>query len=383
MLHEPWYIPWLAKDERVLWQGRPEADKCFDASGRQDGAPMIFMLAWGGFMLYKLCSGANVPVPVLIGGGVMIGVWLLIAAWTGFGRTLLAMHQLRDTEYVITSRRILRRTGAYVDGLDSRSMGQPWLKRGRENTGSIYFGKNTPDLYARYARHPSLAVAERFVLWGIPDAENVLALIGGMDKAASPVKCLSDRIFIPLEADERVLWQGRPVTKGLGITFRMHVNGDRWVGGVWATLAGLAVAGMLIWAHVPWEAWVLCTPFWGVLAYGLYCLGVFSLRIQRQMNDENVVVTNRRVLRQVGGRVKAYTIGKDDVIFLARGREGCGMVVIGDLQAARRRAERTPRRFSLADCPGFQLRSIPDPAAALDALHTLIPAKEEDTPCTT
>ena len=95
------------------------------------------------------------------------------------------------------------------------------------------------------------------------------------------------------------------------------------------------------------------------------------------MNDEDYVITNRRVLRRIRDKITAYVPGADDVIFLCRGREGCGTVVIGDLREARRKVDANPRRRSMTDFPGFQLRSISDPLTAMDALHTLLP---EPTP---
>lgn len=372
MLHESWYTPWLTADERVLWQGKPEPDGSLAGSELSKGAPMLLLLGWGGFMLYKVLEDGNVPTGILIGICAFVGVWLLLACWMGFGRTMLALRRLRDTEYVVTNRRILRRTGSTVDALDSRSMESPVLLPHKDGRGTIRFGSASADLDIRHARHPALATAAAFALVAIPDAEQVLALLAAMEQAAAPIPPVSDKPIFPIDPDEQVLWQGRPAVKGLCFTFSMHVQEDKWMGGLWATMIGLAAILMLAWARAPLEAWLVCSPFAATMVYGLYCLGLFSLRLQRQMNDEDYVITNRRVLRRIRGKVKAYTPGPDDVIFLCRGREGCATIVLGDMHSARRRADAN-RRFSLNDCPGFQLRSISDPLAAMDALHTLLP----------
>ena len=377
MLHESWYTPWLTAHERVLWQGKPEPDASLAGSELSKGAPMLLMLGWGGFMLYKVLADGHVPPGILIGICVFVGVWLGIAFWMGFGRTMLALRRLRDTEYVITNRRVLRRTGNTVDALDSRSMETPRLRQEADGKGTIRFSKDNGDLDARHARHPSLALADAFALMSIPDADRVLHILAGMDKTVEPVHPLTDRPIIPIEEDEQLLWQGHPAVKGLGFTFSMHVNSDKWVGGLWAAMIGLAAVVMLAWARAPLEVWLVCSPFAAALVYGLYCLGLFSLRIQRQMNDEDYVITNRRVLRRIRDKITAYVPGADDVIFLCRGREGCGTVVIGDLREARRKVDANPRRRSMTDFPGFQLRSISDPLTAMDALHTLLP---EPTP---
>lgn len=373
-----WYSPYLQSDEDVLWTGKPDKHEIFDLSELAKGAPMLLFLAWGGFILYLLFSDGGVPKEILIGACVVVGVWLALVGWTGFGKALLSMYRLRKTEYVITSRRILRKMGRAVDGLDSRSLSTPNLKKGALHYGTITFGPGLSNPDARYTRHPSLAVAAAFELRAIPEAAKVMQIIAGMDKSAAPVEPLSDLPIIPLEEGEHVLWQGYPQRTSLPLIFTMNFNSEKLMVGVWFTLLPVALMAMLIWARAPFEAWLYCIPFWGVMLYGLNCLGLFSLRVHRQMQSEEYVITDRRVLRRVKEKVGERIIGQGDMIFLAQGRDGCGTVVIGNVNDAYREARRRPRNFSMANCLGFQLRAISDPTRAMDALSALIPSAEEE-----
>lgn len=148
--------------------------------------------------------------------------------------------------------------------------------------------------------------------------------------------------------------------------------------GVWFTLVPAALMAVLIWQRVPLEVWLACAPFWCAMIYGLHCLGLFSLRIHRQMNREECVITDRRVLCRSKKKIVEHIVAPEDVIFLAQGRDGCATVVIGSLTAAYQQAKRRPRNFSLANCMGFQLRAIADPTRVMDVLHTLRPTYREE-----
>lgn len=373
--HE-WYEPYLQPDEEIRWQGCPDKHELGAAAEVAKGAPMLLMLGWGGYILHMVLTDSNADNPLAWGFCGIVIVWLLIAFYIGFGKSLLAIYRLRKAEYIITNRRILRRMGRAVDALDSRSMPAPYLRKGAMHYGTITFGAGSVDRDARYTRHPSLALAESFELRAIPEAAKVLQIIASMEKSAAPVKPLSDLPLIPLEKDERILWQGCPQRTSLPLTFTMNLNSDKLLGGIWATLLPAALLAALLWLKVPAEVYLFTIPFWCVMIYGLHCLGLFSLRIHRQMDNEEYVITDRRVLRRVKQKITEHIITREDVVFLAQGREGCGTVVIGNVRQAHRKAARS-RNYSLASALGFQLRAISDPTRAMDALSTLIPSAEE------
>lgn len=374
--HE-WYEPYLQPDEEIRWQGRPDRHELGAIGEVAGGAPMLRMLGWGGCILYMVLTGANTDNPIAWGFCGIVAVWLLIAFFIGFGKPLLAISRLRKAEYIITDRRILRKMGRAVDALDSRCLPAPCLRRGAMHYGTITFGAGSADLDSRYTRHPSLALADAFELRAIPEAAKVLDVIASMEKSAVPVKPLSDLPLIPLEEGERVLWQGCPERGSLPLTFTMNLNSDRLLGGIWATLLPAALLAVFIWLKVPGDAYLAAAPFWCVMLYGLHCLGLFSLRIHRQMGNEEYVITDRRVLRRVKTKLTEHVFTREDMFFLAQGRDGCGTVVIGNLREAHRKAARI-RRYSLTGEPGFQLRAIPDPTRAMDALSALIPSANEE-----
>ena len=374
--HE-WYEPYLQPNEEIRWQGQPDKHELGAIGEIAKGAPMLLMLGWGGYILHMMLTSANTDHPIAWGFCGIVIVWMMIAFYIGFGKPLLAMHRLKKAEYVITDRRILRKMGRAVDALDSRCMPAPYLRKGAMHYGTITFGAGSADRNARYTRHPSLALADAFELRAIPEAAKVLEIIASMEKSAAPVKPLSDQPIIPLEKDERVLWQGRPERGSFPLTFTMNLNSDKLLGGIWATLLPAALLAVFIWLNVSVEAYLVAAPFWCVMLYGLHCLGLFSLRIHRQMNHEEYVITDRRVLRRVKQKITERILTREDVIFLAQGRDSYGTVVIGNLRKATRKAARS-RNFTLANAPGFQLRAIPDPTRAMDALCSIIPPPQEE-----
>ena len=374
--HE-WYSPYFQPDEEIRWQGRPDKHELGAWAEVAKGAPMLLMLGWGGYILHMVLTDANADHPSAWGFCGIVVVWMLIAFFIGFGKPLMAMHRLRRAEYVITNRRILRKMGRVVDALDSRSMPAPYLRKGAMHYGTITFGAGSANRDARYTRHPSLALVEAFELRAIPKAAKVMESIASMEKSPSPVKPLSDRPSIPLEKGECVLWQGCPQRTSLPLTFSMNLNSEKFPLGIWFVLLPAALMAVLIWQRLPLTVWLACSPFWGAMIYGLHCLGMFNLRMHRQMDHEEYIITTCRVLRRGKRKITERILTSEDVIFLAQGRDGCGTVVIGNVREAYRKIARS-RNGSLANATGFQLRAIPDPTRAMDALSALIPPAQEE-----
>lgn len=385
--HE-WYAPYMQPDETVLWQGKPDKHEALAWGELAKGAPMLLMLAWGGYMLYLIFFSDGKPPeidPTLLVFGGLVVLWMGFAAYIGFIGPLRHLLQVRNAEYVITSRRILRKIGKVVDGLDGALLPPRHLKRGALHYGDIEFGYWPVSGPSRISRKPSLAVAASFRLMAIPHVEDVMRLLHGMD-ASRPIKPLSDKTDFPLEAGEQLLWQGRPEKTGFPLTFSMHLNVDDLFGGLWCTLLGGIATGILIlgmvseWPDIPLVLLPVLLIFAGVFVYGLYRLGLGSIRIHRRSNREEYAITTRRVIRRTGSKVESHDLAQDNVLCLCQGRDGCGTIVMGNATAPFRRLIRPKGGPDLAKYPGFQLRHIPDPTRAMDALRTLIP--QEDEPCT-
>ncbi len=380
--HE-WFAPYMQPDETVLWRGRPDKHEALAWGELAKGSPMLLMLIWGGYMLYLVLFNNNgMPSAVEYVATGLILLWMGFAAYIGFIGPLRHLLQVRNAEYVITSRRILRKIGKVADGLDGALLPPRNLKRGAMHYGDIEFGYWPVPQTSRISRKPSLAVAASFRLMAIPHAEDVMRILHGMD-ASRPAKPLSDKTDFPLEEGEQLLWQGRPEQKGFPLTFSMYLNVDDLFGGLWATLLGGIATGILIWGmasewpDIPLVLLPVLLIFVGVCAFGLYKLGLGNIRIHRRGNREECAITTRRVYRRAGKKVDSHDLSQDNVLCLCQGRDGCGTVVMGNATAPFRRAIQIKGGPDLAQHPGFQLRHIPDPTRAMDALRTLIPPQED------
>ncbi len=383
--HE-WFSPYMQPDETVLWRGRPDKHEALVWTELVKGAPMLLMVGWGGYMLYLVLFNNNgMPSAVEYVAAGLILLWLFFAIWIGFVGPARHALAVRNAEYVITSRRILRKIGNVVDGLDGALLPPRNLKRGAMHYGDIEFGYWPVPQTSRISRKPSLAVAASFRLTAIPHAEDVMRLLHQMD-TSRPAVLLSEKPDFPLEEGEQLLWQGHPEKTGLPLTFSMHLNVDDLFGGLWCTLLGGIATGLMIWVmvsewpDVPLVLPLVTLPFAGACAFGLYKLGLGSLRIHRRAGREEYFITTRRVIRRTGSRVESHDLAQDNVLCLCQGRDGCGTIVMGNATAPFRKRIRPRGGPDLAQHPGFQLRHIPDPTRAMDALRTLSP-KEED-PCT-
>ena len=95
-----------------------------------------------------------------------------------------------------------------------------------------------------------------------------------------------------------------------------------------------------------------------------------SLLQRIRMSKTVIVITDRRIMRSVGGKVKTLIPGETLRMGLFQGRDGCGSIILGDVWAAAKAAQGTRSR-SLAAQPCFQLLFIPDAARAMDAINAL------------
>jgi len=160
----------LNTDEKILWSGRPVM-KAFVLPALASIPFGLFFLAFAVFWIGS-ASSVGAPSSFLIFGGVFV----LVAIAIVLGPSLWQLLRYRNTEYMITDKRILTQTGAI--GLDTRfvdfdKIQEVYVKIGVFDrlfgTGSLYamtagsptFGPSmTPYQYGfggMYGLRPSLA----------------------------------------------------------------------------------------------------------------------------------------------------------------------------------------------------------------------------------
>jgi len=127
--------PYLAGDEYILWQGRPEKGHIFT---RYDFYMVPFSLLWGGFAIFwelsVIASGAPFFFKLWGIPFVLVGLYLIA------GRFFVQQYMRKRTVYVITDKRVLQIRGGKMASLDRRTLPEIQLSVNRDGSGTIVFG---------------------------------------------------------------------------------------------------------------------------------------------------------------------------------------------------------------------------------------------------
>lgn len=157
--------PYLAPDEAILWRGRPEKGHLL---GPQDVFMIPFSIFWCGFAIFwevtAIASGA--PFFFALWGIPFVCVGLYITV----GRFFHTAAQRKNTAYVITTAKIIRKRGKRIDMLDAKTMPAIHVTARTDGTGTIRFGQ--PNGYNGWNGDMGL-----FSLDNIPDVARVQQLL--------------------------------------------------------------------------------------------------------------------------------------------------------------------------------------------------------------
>jgi membrane protein YdbS with pleckstrin-like domain len=112
----------LERDEKVIWQGKPEYWPFLLSGAGAGGA--ISGLLFLGFSLFWTTTAAlsGAPLAFILFGS----VFMLIGLFIVFGSPISQWMRYKNTEYVITDHRIITQTGAI--GLDTRYIQNEWIR---------------------------------------------------------------------------------------------------------------------------------------------------------------------------------------------------------------------------------------------------------------
>ena len=129
-----WYRSWLNYGEQVLWQGKPEK---FSLLEKQDWFMIPFSIMWCGFAVFWEATVimANAPLMFKIWGIPFVCLGLYLVA----GRFIHKRHVLRNTDYVITNRKIIRRAVGKIDFLERTSLPAMQVESRDDGSGTIRF----------------------------------------------------------------------------------------------------------------------------------------------------------------------------------------------------------------------------------------------------
>lgn len=159
--------PYLAPGETILWRGKPEKGHLLQAG---DIVMIPFSIIWCGFAVFWFLSALRVGAFALFGiPFVCVGIYITV------GRFFHMAHRRKNTAYVITTAKIIRRRGNRIDMLDARTMPAIHVTAHTDGTGTIRFGHH---IYYRGRRSINDYGMENFFsLENIPDVARVQQIL--------------------------------------------------------------------------------------------------------------------------------------------------------------------------------------------------------------
>lgn len=134
MIEYDWIRPYLASDEYVLWQGKPEKGSVFT---KQDIFVIPFSIVWCGFSLFWEYTAlkSNTGFMALFGlPFVLFGLYFV------FGRFIFAKKALKKTAYAVTNKRIFIYENSNIKIIDRNQLPPANIETKKDGSGTITFG---------------------------------------------------------------------------------------------------------------------------------------------------------------------------------------------------------------------------------------------------
>lgn len=317
-----WTERFLAADERILWQGSP--------AFRFSLAPLDGLTLCGPFIITLMIFCA-IQMPVTqYAPAVVAAVWGVVMTisiallWLLLSALIYRPWLLRHTAYVVTDRRILRRRGRSVDGLTFLAMPEPRLERHPDGLHTILFYSGQPPIPPEFQQQATENSPLQFRLDHLADAQALLAMLRRQRDAARPhpLPQVLQTPLLPVERDERVLWQGQAhfrISDVLPLRYLI----------IGAMLTILPLLCRFLMRHHPHgipEALRLMAEFY--LQIGTFLLFERSIRMVWRIRHSAFVVTDQRVLMRWGRKTQDIRLAAVPGVFLAQDDGQLGTVIV-------------------------------------------------------
>lgn len=128
-----WLSPYISGDESVLWLGRPENIRLFEAS---DIYMVPFSLLWCGFAVFWEWSVWRNGILLFTLFGipfVLTGLYFVI------GRFIHRLYLLKHTHYAITTTKLIRNQNGKIDVLHKNALPEMRVSTRADGSGSVHF----------------------------------------------------------------------------------------------------------------------------------------------------------------------------------------------------------------------------------------------------
>lgn len=321
-----WPEHYIARDERILWTGKPAWHFPWaQLDGLAVAGPLI--------MLLFIWCAAQMPAEEFH-FAIVIAVWGVVAAiclvplWLMFSAFVYRPWLIRHTEYIVTDRRVLRRRGRIVDGMAFLSMPEPKLERCKSGRGTIRFAHQDLEIAPEQQLRATPNSRSHFSLDHIDNAEKVCLLIRAQREAALPMLLpqVREMSLLPVEREERVLWQGRAKLR-----LRDALPVPYFFIGAMLTVTALMFRLVLHYhpGSIPQPVPFLVENFY--LQIGAFLLIERTVRMLWRCRHAAYLITDRRVICKWGRKTSSLPLSAVPGTFLAEdnGRLGTLIITLG------------------------------------------------------
>lgn len=169
---------YLTNGEYILWQGKPEKKSVFSA---YDIFLIPFSILWCGFAFFW-------EISVIQNGVYMFAIFgipfVCLGVYFVFGRFFLASYLRKNTAYVITNKKIIRKRGKKIDMLGAINIPPMYVDVRKNGNGNIRFGQEM--YFSRGWNNTNtmnmFGYSNMFMLENIPDVLKVQQIINNMEK---------------------------------------------------------------------------------------------------------------------------------------------------------------------------------------------------------
>lgn len=318
-----WLDRYIAPDERILWRGKPAWHFPWtQLDGFAVTGPLIMMLfIWCASLMPA--EEYSVVIAAAVWG--VVAAICLVPLWLMFSAFVYRPWLIRHTEYIVTDRRVLRRRGRIVDGMVSLSMPEPKPERCKNGRGTIRFTHQDMEIAPEQQLRATPNSRSHFSLDHIDNSEEVCRLIRAQREAAvpMPLPCVREMSLLPVEREERVLWQGRPKLR-----LRDALPAPYFFIGAMLTVTALMFR-LVLRDHpdiLPQPVPFLVDAFF--LQIGTFLLIERTVRMLWRCHHAACVITDRRVMCKWGRKTSAFPLSAVPGTFLAEDNGHLGTLVV-------------------------------------------------------